>query len=73
MNEQRAKYALTDSQKTRIEFARRDLRHARTEDLARLDAAGLILAVERLRRRLDDMLDLIAELSDGTPPTDNHP
>ncbi|KUN03127.1 hypothetical protein AQI95_24520 [Streptomyces yokosukanensis] len=52
---------LTDLQRARIDFARRDLEYTRAEDLAQLDAAGLILMIERLRTRLDDMLQLIDE------------
>lgn len=54
---------LTSSQLTRIDFARRDLETARAEDLAHLDAAGLILRIERLRGRLGDMLDVIDEVT----------
>lgn len=54
---------LTALQRDRIDFARRDLENARATDLAQLDAAGLILIVERLRGRLGDILDLTAELS----------
>lgn len=56
-------HSLTGTQATRIEFARRDLEYARSEDLAQLDAAGLILLVERLRRRLGDVLDVVGELT----------
>lgn len=55
--------ALTDSQWTRIEFARRDYEYARSEDLAQLEAAGLILIVEKLRGRLGDVLDLVDEVA----------
>lgn len=58
---------LTHSQQTRLEFARRDLDSARSEDLAQLDAGELILIVERLRARLTDVLALIDE-ADDTPP-----
>ncbi|MFF7947040.1 hypothetical protein [Streptomyces griseorubiginosus] len=64
---------LTEGQKTRIEFARHDLDHARSEDLSKLDAAGLILLVERLRGRLGDMLDLIAERDETAPDRHSHP
>jgi hypothetical protein len=68
---------LTDLQAARVDFARRDLESARAEDLAQLDAAGLILVVEKLRRRLDDMLGLVAEAFDTTPSArpdqGNHP
>lgn len=54
---------LTDTQRTRIEFARRDLEHARAEDLAQMEAASLILLVERLRNRLGDVIDVIDEVA----------
>ena len=54
---------LTPTQATRIEFARRTLDYARSEDLAQLDSAGLILLVERLRGRLGDMVDLVDEIT----------
>lgn len=56
---------LTDVQRSRIEFARRDLDYARSEDLAQLPTAGLILLVEKLRNRLDDTLQLVDEIVDG--------
>jgi hypothetical protein len=62
---------LTDMQRSRIDFARRDLEYARSEDLARLDAAGLILLVEKLRGRLGDMLDLIGEVATVTTQDGN--
>lgn len=55
--------APSPSQATRIDFARRDLEYARSEDLAQLDAAGLILLVERLRNRLGDVLDIVGEIT----------
>lgn len=69
---------LTDSQRTRLDFARRDLDDARSKDLAQLDAARLILLVERLRGRLGDVLHLVDEISAPTPPgpsrqTNDHP
>ncbi|MGW5928103.1 hypothetical protein ACWF2L_17905 [Streptomyces anulatus] len=54
---------LTPGQRSRRDFARRDLDEARSSDLAALGEPGLILMVERLRGRLDDTLDLISELS----------
>lgn len=57
---------LTDAQRTRIDFARHD--PARCEDVARLDPASLILLVERLRGRLDDILRLLDEVA---PPADS--
>jgi len=56
---------LTESQQSRIDYARRDLERARSEDLGALDHADLILLVETLRRRLDDTLQLVDEI---TPP-----
>ncbi len=55
--------ALTESQQTRLEFARRDLESARAADLAQLPAAGLILMIERLRGRLGDVIDLVDEVA----------
>jgi hypothetical protein len=61
---------LTDLQRSRIDFARRDLESARAEDLGQMPQAGLILLVERMRGRLDDMLALIDEISEPpAPPT----
>lgn len=50
---------LSDTQRTTVEFARRDLTDARAADLATLPAASLILLIERLRGRLDEVLDLL--------------
>lgn len=58
---------LTPSQVTRRDFAQSDLDTARAEDLARLPPAGLILIIERLRGRLDDMLHLVDEITQGSP------
>lgn len=57
---------LTDTQLARIDFARRDLEYARAEDLAQLDDAGLILVIEKLRGRLDDILTLVDEVTPKT-------
>jgi hypothetical protein len=54
---------LTDLQRACIEYARRDYEQLRTEDLARLSDAALILLLERLRIRLYDMLQLIDEIT----------
>ncbi|NUS79134.1 MAG: hypothetical protein HOV70_23445 [Streptomyces sp.] len=54
---------LTDMQRARIDYARRDLDSSRAEDLAQLPADGLILMVERLRGRLGDVLDLLDEIA----------
>lgn len=54
---------LTPTQATRVDFAHRDLDAARTEDLARLPPADLILIIERLRRRLDDTLQVVNEIT----------
>jgi hypothetical protein len=61
---------LTEEQRTRLDFARRDLESARAEDLARLPADGLILLVENLRHRLDDTLRVIDDVTsagNGSP------
>ncbi|MGW1532352.1 hypothetical protein [Streptomyces aureus] len=55
--------ALTDMQVNRLDYARRDLEHARSEELVQLDAAGLILLVERLRGRLVDVLLVVDEIT----------
>lgn len=62
---------LTNLQSARVDFARRDYEFARSEDLAQLDAAGLILLVERLRGRLGDMLDLMDEVAHTSGSTPN--
>lgn len=58
---------LTPTQATRRDFARHDLESARTEDLATMQPAGLILIIERLRGRLDDMLHLVDEVTQASP------
>ena len=69
-------HSLTDLQAARLDYARRDWEYARAEDLGQLDAGGLILLVEKLRGRLGDMLDLVAEVSSSASPeqgqSDNH-
>ncbi|MGI3229977.1 hypothetical protein ACRJ4B_45840 [Streptomyces sp. GTA36] len=52
---------LTESQQSRLEFARRDLNEARAADLAEMDGAALVLQIERLRARLHDVLSLMEE------------
>jgi hypothetical protein len=52
---------LTPTQATLIDYARRDLENSRATDLAQLDYADLILMIERLRKRLDDTLQVIDE------------
>jgi hypothetical protein len=54
---------LTDAQRARIDYARRDLETFRAEDLSQLESAGLILVIERLRNRLDDALTLLEEIT----------
>lgn len=58
---------LSPSQAARVDFARRDLESARAADLTQLPPAGLILVVERLRTRLDDMLTLVNETTKPQP------
>lgn len=54
---------LTGTQHSRVEYARRDYEQVRAEDLTRLSDAALILLIERLRIRMDDMLQLISEIA----------
>lgn len=54
---------LTDAQAARIDYARRDNEYARAENLSQLPTEGLILLTERLRGRLDDLLQVIDEIS----------
>jgi hypothetical protein len=58
---------LTPTQATRLDYARRDLDSARAEDLSQLAPAGLILIIERLRGRLDDMVNLVDEVTQTSP------
>ncbi|MFF7881088.1 hypothetical protein ACH40F_07575 [Streptomyces sp. NPDC020794] len=59
---------LTDIQKAKVDYARRDLETFRAEDLAQLEPASLIIIIERLRARLYEMLELIDEVCDTIPP-----
>lgn len=52
---------LTAEQFTRVAFARRDLESSTTTNLAQMEPAALILMIERLRNRLDDVLHVIDE------------
>jgi len=61
------RHTLTNEQTTRLDFTRRDLDHARTEDLAQLEKPELILLVERLRSRLDDTIQLVDEITRTSP------
>jgi len=58
---------LSPMQRARVDFAAADFQRVRALDLAAMDDAQLILLVERLRRRLDDVLDVLDEVS-GTDP-----
>lgn len=51
--------ALTAEQRQTVDFARHALADARLADLGTLDPAALILLVERLRARLDDVLQVL--------------
>ncbi|MFL1903059.1 hypothetical protein ACJWDR_28740 [Streptomyces tauricus] len=66
MSEQQPE-GLTDMQRSRIDFARRDLEAARSEDFAQLPHAGLIIQITRLTGRLDDLLQLVDEISQPSP------
>lgn len=70
MTDEQSRHAwgLTDLQRTRIDFAQRELDSARAEDLAQLDAASLIIMVERLRGRLGDVLEVLDELTSQLTP-----
>lgn len=63
--------SLTDIQTSRIDYARRDLESARAAELTHLNQAGLILLVERLRMRLDDVLQLVDEIRPDVAPPSN--
>lgn len=54
---------LTETQRTRVEFAQADLDAARAADLVQLPRAELIFLVERLRGRLGDTLTVIHEIT----------
>lgn len=60
---------LTNTQQSRIEYAHRDQEQVRAEDLTRLSDAALILLIERLRIRMDDMLQLINEITGQSDQT----
>ncbi|MEU9003977.1 hypothetical protein [Streptomyces sp. NPDC048551] len=52
---------LSERQRGRLESSRRTVAAARVTDLAALNAADLIILVERLRAHLDDAVRLIDE------------
>lgn len=62
-------------QRAVIDYARRDLESAHAQDLAQMPAARLVLLVERLRIRLDAVLEVIDEASErpsAVTDTSNH-
>jgi hypothetical protein len=59
---------LSDTQRDRRDFARRDLGNARGAELSDLPESGLVLLISNLIRRLDDCLSLVDELCGETPP-----
>jgi hypothetical protein len=61
---------LTDLQKARLDYARRELEAYRAEDLAQLEPASLVLIVERLRIRLYETLELVDEVCGAGPPNE---
>lgn len=63
--------ALTGLQRDRIGFARQDLEDARAVNLTQMPAAGLVLLVEKLRRRLDDTLKVVDEITAPGPSDTN--
>jgi len=54
---------LTPTQQTIVHFARQDLTTARSADLGSIEAASLILLVERMRHRLGSVLEVIDEVA----------
>ncbi|MBW5420248.1 hypothetical protein GKQ77_01515 [Streptomyces sp. BG9H] len=62
MHEQPA-YRLSPSQASTIDFARRDLELVRAADLASLESTALLMQVERLKSRLDDVLHVVDEIA----------
>lgn len=53
--------SLTSEQLTRVDLARRDLENSKTANVAQMEPAALVLIIERLRNRLDDVLHVIDE------------
>ena len=65
--------ALTDMQRDRLDFARRDLGNARAADLSELPKSGLVLLISTLTRRLDDVVGVVDEICAppaGSPEAD---
>jgi hypothetical protein len=60
--------ALTNIQRDRVGFARRDLEAAQAADLPQQDHAQLILIITRLCTRLGDTLALLTEVAEVEPP-----
>ena len=54
---------LADLQQARLDYARLDLEEASAADLDQTDPAGLILIIEKLRRRLGDTITLVDEIT----------
>lgn len=63
MYEQPPARRLSQSQASTIDFASRDLELVRASDLAQLDRTSLLLQVERLKSRLDDVLRVLDEVT----------
>lgn len=55
---------LTATQRTIVDFAAHDLDSVRAADLGAIDAAALILLVERLRGRLDSVLNVVDDVTE---------
>lgn len=62
------RHTLTPIEQSRCDYARRDLESSYAHDLAKLPQPSVILLVERMRTRLDDMLNLVKETTN--PPHD---
>lgn len=64
---------LTNVQRAQIDYARRDLEAFRAEDLTQLQAAALIIMVERLRTRLHGILALVDDITTPLTEQGTHP
>lgn len=64
---------MSQSQQSRVAFARDALDEARRADLGAMSPSALILLVERLRGRLDDTLTLVDEVTQPPACDDSQP
>lgn len=61
-------HPLTPQQQARVALAQRDLEEARAADLATIDAAALVMMVEKLRSSLYDTVRLVHEVTEEDRP-----